>query len=320
MLAGALTNKLLLRRHTPFSLLAMIGCGRRERPGVYARVSAIDSWIQYLKCDASDFPPEDCTPLAVQITFDDYPEETGYTIVDADHPLQQGMVFVPPESEPFVPGSTVAMLHNVPKGNYRIDVEDVDGFCCRFGRGGIVIRDIGGNKSYDVNANFNGGSLSVDLPDVGTPSVNGVNEANNGGANDSTSEQQDNGRVVYGVQVIILYDLDKSDDISWKIYAVDEDADDDAFRNMLLYQDIPGVTGDRELDTYNRQIELFRDFPAGDYEIHIDDVTGEGMAPGYAKVFELDNDSGAIKKQLWRTNTATLGFGIIGTFTLDPDE
>ena len=253
----------------------------------------------------------------MKITFDDYPEETGYTIVDTDHPLQQGMVFVPPGSEPFVPGSTVTMTYNVPTGNYRIDVEDIDGFCCRFGRGSMVIKDVGRDKSYDINANFNEGSLSVDLPDVNIPYAN---EANNGGAFDDTSGQQSNDRVVYGVQVMILYDLGKSDDISWKIYAVDEDADDDAFRNLLLYQDIPGVTGDRELDIYNRQIEFFRDFPAGEYEFHIEDITGEGMAPGYVKVFELENDSGAIKKQLWRTNTATLGFGVVGTFILGPDE
>ena len=89
----------------------------------------------------------------------------------------------------------------------------------------------------------------------------------------------------------------------------------------MLYQDIPGsLNNPRELDSYNRQIETFRDFPAGDYEIHIDDPTGEGMTPGYFKVFKIEIDTGSIKKQLWRINTADLGFGVVGTFSLGPNQ
>mgnify|MGYP000555744506 CR=1 FL=1 len=286
-----------------------IGCARQDRPGVYSRVSTIDRWLEYLKCQVSDAPPTDCVTLEVTVQFDDYPQETGYTIKSMDHPQQQGMVFVPAGSFSNVqPRGAMTMTHKVPKGNYAIVLEDADGFCCGpYGNGNVVVRD-GGNV-YTMSGEFTG-SATTALPNVGA-----VPEVPQPAAElppppvDVAPKT-----MLYGVQVIIMYaPLAKVNDITWKLFS--KDATTGVWH--LLHQDLPAdANGHRTLDQYNRQIEIFHDLPAGVYQVHIDDITGQGMPPlsGFARIFQVDNDSGSIEQRLAHFSGQDIGINSVAEF------
>lgn len=292
-----------------------IGCGRARKPGVYARVSAIDRWIDHMRCEVSDYPPAECTSLSVQITFDDYPEETGYTIIDADHPEKQAMIYVPPGTVAgATAGGTVTITHQLPKGNYAIEVVDVDGLCCSQGRGIIVVLDPAGDRDYTIGGGFTG-SKSRDLPNVGIPSAISSGPANTGGTFAGASGQQGNERSVFGIQVMIMYEPSKVQDISWSIYK----QADDSTELLLLHQDTPADLGiSRVIDEHGRQIEFFRDLPAGLYQIHIKDSSGLGMTPGsgFARVFALEKETGNIESRLWQINGDAIGANTEGRFVL----
>lgn len=299
------------------TLPSLSGCARFERPGVYARVSAVDRWIEHLKCDASDFPPDHCTTLEVEITFDNNPEETGYTIVDTNHPEKQAMVYVPPGSIPSAKaGDTITLRHQVPIGNYALQVEDIDGFCCQNGMGEIVVTD--GNREYTVSGDFLGGSTSVDLPNVGIPDPaepgNGSGSGN-GASNSVEVNTVAPGQQGYGIEIIIMYELAKVRDITWSIYKQAEGSTE----LLLLHQDTPADFGThRVLDKYNRQIEFFHDLPAGMYQLHIEDSTGQGMSPGtgFVSLFSIDNVSGKLTGRLYQNGGENIGLLTKARFVL----
>lgn len=153
-----------------------IGCARKYRPGVYARVSAIDGWLEHMKCHVSDFPPEDCTALEVDVTVDDYPEEIGFSLLEimSQHPDQQSqgegaaIVIVPPGTIAVAAGETVKYSFSVPKGrDYALEIQDAnkDGFTSElFGQGSVVVRD--GSLQYQCD-DFEGEFTSIQLPQVG---------------------------------------------------------------------------------------------------------------------------------------------------------
>ena len=110
------------------------GCARRNAPGVYARVSAAYSWIHHQICELSEVPPTYCVTLRVEITMDNHPEEVEWALLD-NH--SQEMV-IQKRGSISKTGLTTTILR-VPAGSYRFYMNDVDGICCNYGRGGIAI-------------------------------------------------------------------------------------------------------------------------------------------------------------------------------------
>jgi Trypsin len=70
-----------------------IGCGRKEYPGVYARIASVTEWVDQMICELSDFPPAGCPAkeaktvetgpgkMSIKIIYDDYPKETAFMFV-----------------------------------------------------------------------------------------------------------------------------------------------------------------------------------------------------------------------------------------------
>ena len=136
------------------------GCGEPGFPGVYARVSSLDGWIDEMVCEMTgdncsgggggggdndgginpappNTPPVLTPPGSGDVTvefnlrFDDWPGETSWGLFEDDVAIQTGGPFggaTGPEQETFT------LKRNV---NYRLDVLDSfgDGLCCSFGNG-----------------------------------------------------------------------------------------------------------------------------------------------------------------------------------------
>jgi secreted trypsin-like serine protease len=143
------------------------GCGDEDYSGVYSRISGAIDWINEQICELSSDPPDFCNngdnngggnngngdngnnggngsappgdgtiPVVVEITFDDYPEESGLKLIVQS----TGQVITNRPAGSFVGDYTG--IFNLPMGQ-DIDVEltDVfgDGLCCDYGQGGIRI-------------------------------------------------------------------------------------------------------------------------------------------------------------------------------------
>jgi hypothetical protein len=120
--------------------------------------------------------------------------------------------------------------------------------------------------------------------------------------------------VVLGIQVIIRYDPDHVDDITWYLYRVNATAITGNL--LLLWVDTPGP--DRVLDQYNRQSLVFRDLPAGDYEFKIENAAGRGFSPGtgFARVTLLDNPTGVLLGRLYHIEGTNIGQKEVAKFEL----
>lgn len=133
-----------------------IGCARRNFPGVYSRVSAVDDWIQASICSLSQDPPASCfapvptpsppsppTPsspsntgvndVVITVRHDDYPAETGWTLTD-----ESGNVVASQAQGSFLQTrGTANVAIQVADGTYEFQLTDAfgDGICCLYGRG-----------------------------------------------------------------------------------------------------------------------------------------------------------------------------------------
>ena len=297
-----------------------VGCAQPNKPGVYARVSAIDRWLAHMKCDVSDFPPEDCATVEVDITVDDYPEEIGFSLLDMSHADQQEAVLVPPGTITATPRETVKFSFSVPKGrDYSLKIQDTnhDGFSSEFGQGRVVARD--GDLQYQCDADFRGEFTSIELPQVGVSSSQSQVLAartplpTNLGAGLSVYASPQAPRPLYAIQVILEYtSIDAQ--VTWKLYYQGLDGN-----LTLIHEDAPSSTN-RSIDDYRRQKLQFHDLDAGLYHFHVNDSHGASQ-PGIAfgRVFEIDNENSSLKERLHQINGIALEEGASsGNFSLGP--
>jgi secreted trypsin-like serine protease len=111
-----------------------IGCARPRRPGVYSRISSAERWIAHMICQHSSSPPAHCTNIQITLKVDDYPEETGFSLLDMEKPNESEAVVFPPGSLDASPRQTLTYKVWVPKGrDYELRIEDTsrDGFAVR---------------------------------------------------------------------------------------------------------------------------------------------------------------------------------------------
>jgi Trypsin len=305
-----------------------IGCARPDRPGVYGRVSAIASWLEELKCDASQVPPAHCTQLNLELTLDEYPEETGYQILDANG---NGIIFQPPGSFADVkPNAAFTMSHQVPRGNYTIVYQDSkgDGNWGQFGRGQIVVSNgcSAGQqfKSSTLRGDFSGNSKQQTLPNVGdygnkvgwdqeerqhiASLFNAQAGVTHGTHLDIITPPE---AEIFGIKVSILYDMSMANIITWKLLRTDGESP------LVLYEDTPADYGtQRVLDSYGREVKSFRDLSAGTYELHLLDGRNWPIGTGHIRVFLLDNKTGAILERLVHVKGETIGAETVVEFTI----
>ncbi|CAB9520166.1 Plasminogen (Fragment) [Seminavis robusta] len=145
-----------------------IGCARPRKPGVYARISAVERWIAHMICQESSYQPAHCTNVQVSLTVDDYPEQIGLALLDYDSTSTPESVVIPAGSIIANPQQTLRYTFSVPKGrNYLLQVEDTgqNGFCCEDGAGEVTIRDR--QFRYHLSGLFQSRYASVLLPEVG---------------------------------------------------------------------------------------------------------------------------------------------------------
>ena len=262
-----------------------------------------------MKCNASANPPANCTSLTITTTYDKYPEETGYQLLDAHNDMQP-MVFHQPGSTVVEAQQTVTQTYHVPKGDYRLQVSDtmLDGFCCLHGDGQIVVTDDAKGEEYTLSGEFTGESVTLDIPDLG------VIPPTTGPATAESAPTPAPGPC-YGIQVMIMYD-DHPEYITWRLYSQSLTSSD----LQLMYEDSPSSA--RALDENNRQIKRFLDLEEGLYQIHVLDSSTNGMNPGqglgrgFVRVFQLNNDTGEYEKLLYHINGFQIGSQARGRFQL----
>jgi hypothetical protein len=159
-----------------------VGCGDRNYPGVYSRLSGAESWIKSVVCGnsaaSSDFKPAFCatpappapaspTPspapptnspptagsylVEVIVKHDNFPEETGWTLKDSS-----GKVLLSQGTGTYkTSGGQVSRKVSVPDGTYVFEMFDSegDGICCEYGSGGYQIK-IDGESSVVSGVRF----------------------------------------------------------------------------------------------------------------------------------------------------------------------
>jgi trypsin len=124
-----------------------IGCARENFPGVYSRVSSAKDWIDATICELSSSRPASCPPtggsntgdneVVIEVKYDNYPSETGWTLRDSAGTLIAGQ-----STGSFSTGSgTVSKTAFVAEGAYTFELSDTfgDGICCQYGSGEFKI-------------------------------------------------------------------------------------------------------------------------------------------------------------------------------------
>jgi hypothetical protein len=158
------------------------GCARENFPGVYSRVSGAKDWIDATICELSSSPPASCgqsgggntgdNEVVIEVKYDDYPSETGWTLRDS------AGSFIAGQSTGTGSG-TVSKTTFVADGAYTFELTDTfgDGICCEYGSGEFKITVNGEllvtasngefedvtRETFDVVGSGSGsGSVSVD--------------------------------------------------------------------------------------------------------------------------------------------------------------
>ena len=105
------------------------GCAEKKYPGVYARVSAVSSWLEHAMCMSLSHKPSDCSVLRLDLTYDGYPDETGWTLYDTE-----GNTLYESKAGSVRRTGQRSTLLNVRQGrSYHLRFTDTmgDGFCCK---------------------------------------------------------------------------------------------------------------------------------------------------------------------------------------------
>ena len=92
--------------------------------------------------DCPECPP--CIDIAISITFDNYPEETSWTIEDENNNTVASGGTYGGEAD----GSTIIISECLPAGCYDFTISDTygDGICCNFGNGSYDVSVCGGSS------------------------------------------------------------------------------------------------------------------------------------------------------------------------------
>lgn len=146
-----------------------VGCARPDRPGVYARVSAVAQWLEFLKCDASNSPPASCIPLKIQVTDED-PWKTGYEILD-----EHGQALVTQTPGTFRNAAPTTVTLKVPPGGLTFIYEGSGEIALSSGANSVVFKGDSEGTKYIVALSTEGdGNFATPEGNITAPQATSI--------------------------------------------------------------------------------------------------------------------------------------------------
>ncbi len=93
-------------------------------------------------CNCAGTPVTTCTDVTLSLTFDNYPEETSWTLKDANNATIASGGTYPNQPD----GSTITQTFCLEDGCYDFTINDAygDGICCSYGNGSYSLTDVNG--------------------------------------------------------------------------------------------------------------------------------------------------------------------------------